>query len=320
MKLATTTGDLVYYTGSPATAVKMFEGTGFKHLDYSFWRGYRGDKPILKDDWLNPVKEAKKEAEKLGFDFVQAHSPGANFLECTEKEYEEIVLANIRSIEACGYLGIKKIVVHSGVKNDLKYKKSLFNSHNKEKYFELNKPFFERLYPAMEKYGVKVLIENSSEIITRGRYFFMTGEEMAEFIDYCGHPLLGACWDTGHGNLRKKSAYDDLIALGNKLEAVHIQDNFGKHDDHLVPYTGTLDIDSVMNGLIDTKFIERGCYFTFECDNIISRNGACIENRGKDDRFKPIANEPTAELKQAAVKFMYEIGKNILTAYNCFEE
>lgn len=313
MKLVTTTGDLLYYCGSPAKAVKMFEGTGFKHLDYSFWRECRDDRPILKDDWLEPVKEAKKEADKLGFDFVQAHSPGANFLDCGD-DYENIVLANIRAIEACGYLGIKKIVVHSGSKKDLMY------PQDKEEYFRINKPFYERLYPAMEKYGVKVLIENGSVINSGGKYFFMTGEEMAEFIDYCGHPLLGACWDTGHGNMQKKSAYDDLKALGERLEAVHIQDNFGTHDDHLAPFMGTLDIDSVMNGLIDTGFIERGCYFTFECDNIISRKGACAENRGNDPRFKPLASEPTAELKKAAVKFMYEIGKNILTAYNCFEE
>ena len=47
MKLATTTGDLVYYCQSPAQAVRGFEGTGFKHLDYTFWRTAWGDRPIL---------------------------------------------------------------------------------------------------------------------------------------------------------------------------------------------------------------------------------------------------------------------------------
>lgn len=314
MKLATTTGDLIYYSSSPAEAVRTFEGTGFKHLDYSFWRLAWGDRPILKDDWFEPIKAAAKEAEKLGFDFVQAHSPGCNFLDCGEEEFENVVLANTRAIEACGFLGIKKIVVHSGSCRDLMY------PDGKEEYFRRNKPFFERLYPAMEKYGVKVLIENGSLVNSGGKYFFMTGAEMKEFIDYCGHPLLGACWDTGHGNMQTESAYDDLMALGDRLEALHVQDNFNTHDDHLAPYMGTLDIDALMNALLDGTFAKRGCYFTFECDNIISRNAACAASRRHDERFEMKANEPTLELKKAAVAFMYEIGKTILKAYDCFED
>ena len=311
MKLATTTGDLVYYTNSPALAVRAFEGTGFKHLDYTFWRTAWGDRPILSDNWFEPVKAAAKEAEKLGFDFVQAHSPGNNFLgdDVDDAEYERIVLANTRAIEACGYLGIKKIVVHSGCTGRLKY------PHGKEKYFRLNKQFYERLYPAMEKYGVKVLVENMGGIRKRGSFQLCNGKDMAEFIDYCGHPLLGACWDTGHGNFQVESPYDDLMTLGDKLEALHVQDNFGERDNHLAPYMGNLDIDSLMNALLDGGFEKRGCYFTFECDNIISQS-----NHRHDERFKKVANNPSLELKRAAVAFMYQIGKEILTAYNCFED
>ena len=78
---------------------------------------------------------------------------------------------------------------------------------------------------------------------------------------------------------------------------------------------GTLDIDSLMNALIDGGFEKRGCCFTFECDSIISQY-----NRKKDDRFRPVSNYPGIELKRAAVAFMYQIGKKILTDYNCFED
>ncbi len=312
MKLVTTTGDLLYYSDSPAQAVRTFEGTGFKHLDFSFWNMAWDSRPIFEDNWFEPIKAAGKEAEKLGFDFVQAHSPGNNPF--NENDFEEVILANTRSIEACAYLGIKKIVVHSGSLGHLSY------PEGRDEYFELNRKFFERLYPSMEKYGVKVLIENGSVINSGGKYFFMTGREMADFIDYCGHPLLGACWDTGHGNMMKTSAYDDLMALGDKLEALHVQDNFGTHDDHLAPFMGTLDIDSVMNALFDGSFVDRGCNFTFECDNIINKNAACAAGRNHDDRFPRRACEPDLELKKAAVTFLYQIGKRILTAYNCFED
>lgn len=37
MKLATTIGDFAGYTTSAAEAVAAFQGTGFRHLDYSFY-------------------------------------------------------------------------------------------------------------------------------------------------------------------------------------------------------------------------------------------------------------------------------------------
>lgn len=302
MKLATTTGDLVYYCNSPAEAVRNFEGTGFKHLDYTFWRTAWGDKPILKDGWFEPVKAAKEEADRLGYDFIQAHSPGLNCLD-PNRDIEEIVLANLRCIEACGYLGIKKIVVHPGSTDRLSA------PEDREEYYRLVKKFYQRLFPAMEKYGVKVLVENGCSA------FLLKGSELADFIDYCDHPLMGVCWDTGHGNMHTESVYDEITALGERLEALHVQDNFGERDNHLAPYMGTLDLDALMNALIDGGFAARGGYFTFECDSIISQH-----NRRKDERFKQLANYPGVELKRAAVTFMYQIGKKILTDYNCFEE
>lgn len=313
MKLATTTGDLLYYSDSPADAVKAFDGTGFKHLDFSFWRFAWNNKPILQDNWMDCIVEAGKTAEKLGFDFVQAHSPGNNPFS-SDSEFEEVVKANIRSIEACSYLGINKIVVHPGTINGFYYPDDKCN------YLLKNKTFFERLYPAMEKYNVKVLIENNSLYNTSGGYFPMTGKDMVDFIDYCNHPLLGACWDTGHGNMTVESPYDELMTLGDKLEALHVQDNFGTHDDHIAPYVGTLDLDALMNALLDGSFAKRNCYFTFECDNIINKNGACARSRNRDPRFEQKANEPDLELKRASIAFLYQIGKRILTAYDCFEE
>lgn len=308
MRLATTTGDLVYYCSSPAEAVRAFEGTGFRHLDYTFWRLAWGDKPLLADNWFEPIKAAGKEAEKLGFDFVQAHSPGLNFL-ASDEAFEEALIANKRTIEACGYLGIDKVVVHAGTAAGVKY------PDGRDKYFELNRKFYEQLYPSMEKYGVKVLVENCWLTGSEPNYYLINGQNISEFIDYCDHPLLGVCWDTGHGNIQTESIYDELMTLGDRLEALHVQDNFGEKDNHLAPYMGTLDIDSLMNALIDGGFARRGCCFTFECDSIITQY-----NRRTDDRFKQVSNYPGIELKRAAVAFMYQIGKKILTDYDCFED
>ena len=246
MKIATTIADFRPYCDTAAEMVRAYEGTGFKHLDYSFYvLNYEGS-PFMSDDWVKEVAEASKEAERLGFDFVQAHSPRNDYF---HDDIETVIKGNIRAIEACAYLGIDRLVVHSG-------RSTKYTPDDMDEYIKAVKGFYEALYPAMEKYNVRVLAENYTPS-GRNECSFYSGEDLARLIDACDHPLMGVCWDVGHGNLLNPDQYGDIVTLGKRLCAVHIQDNMGVHDDHLCPYMGKLDIDAVMHGLKDNGFIER---------------------------------------------------------------
>ena len=78
MRLATTIGDFRRLTKTPAEAVRAFEGTGFRCLDYDFYSVIYPGSPFLGDDWIKEVDEAAEEAARLGLQFVQAHSPNYN--------------------------------------------------------------------------------------------------------------------------------------------------------------------------------------------------------------------------------------------------
>ncbi|MGN1345962.1 MAG: sugar phosphate isomerase/epimerase family protein [Eubacteriales bacterium] len=300
MKIATTIGEMYPYVSAPAEAVRAYEGTGFRHLDYSFYNVLYPGSPFLGDDWRREVEDAGNAAAALGFRFVQAHSPAYNPLD-PAADHEAGLRATLRSIEACGMLGIPNIVVHSGYTTRLTYPAS------RDAYFQENLAFYRSLYPAMEKYGVRVLIENSAEGNMGSRYFFMTGEEMADFLQYAGHPLLGACWDTGHGNMRGADQYRELTSLGTFLQAVHIQDNHGGADEHIAPFFGTVSMDAVLRGLLAVQF--QG-YFTFESDNFLPRRPA---------GDGPLASAPLS-VKRASLALLYEIGRACLSAYGCCEE
>lgn len=308
MRLATTTGDFQGYYETDAQKVRAYEGTGFKHLDYSFYRSNYEGSPFMSDGWVKEVAAAAREAERLGLDFVQAHSPGNDYF---SNDRETVIKGNIRAIEACAYLGIDRIVVHSGRSRALKMPADW------NKYLNEVKSFYEALYPAMEKYNVRVLAENYLPA-DDGECSLASGAHMAELVDMCAHPLMGVCWDTGHANLINPDQYGDIVSLGGRLCAVHIQDNMGKRDDHICPLMGTLDIDAVMRGLKDNGFIDRNGVFTFECDNIVSHTGSW-PNRRNESGLR-VAADPTPEIKRAAVKLMYETGKTILEKYNCFED
>ena len=298
MKLATTLADFKGFVKTWADAVRLFEGTGFRYLDFDFYSAAYPGSPFLSADWKRGVEEAAEAAAKLGFTFVQAHSPSYNPMD-PAAEHEGKMLALRRSIEACGMLGIPNLVVHSGAAPDLRY------PGDREAYFSRAKAFHSALFPEMEKWGVNVLIENIDQGNMDGRMYFGTGAEMREFLEFCGHPLLHACWDTGHANIDGRDQYEEIRTLGGELYGVHIQDNYGRYDDHIAPLTGTLDLDGVMRGLLDTGY---GGYFTFEALNLLPP----APHKG--------AAAPSALLRREGERFLYRIGRHVLERYGCFEE
>ena len=143
MRLATTIGDLKKYTHdgrSSAEAVRMFEGTGFRYLDYDFYNVIFPSSPFLSERWMEDVTQAAEAAASLGMRFVQAHSPNYNPFD-PDADHEAGMLATLRSIEACGYLGIPNLVVHSGYTDRLRY------PQDREEYFAENRKFYETLLP-----------------------------------------------------------------------------------------------------------------------------------------------------------------------------
>ena len=188
MKIATTIGEMYAFTELPAEAVRQYENTGFKYLDYSFYNVVSNAyDPFMRDGWKGGVLEAKAAAEELGFKFVQAHAPSCDIL----GEGSDIGLfATKRSIEACGMLGIKNMVIHSGFSPEYKY------PQDKLAYFKANEPFFRALIPEMERYEVNILFENTTiKHCGSGSFFPITGQDLNDFVEFMGHPLFGAAWD-----------------------------------------------------------------------------------------------------------------------------
>lgn len=300
MKIATTIGEVKGYTNTPAEAVKMYEGTGFKHLDFSFYDVLRDGDPFMADGWQEQIFEAKEAAQALNMDFVQAHAPNCKI--CGGDTQREI-LATQRSIEACGMLGIKNMVIHSGFLTGFTYPDDM------PAYCRANEPFFRALIPAMEKHGVSILFENTTEKHCRGGYFFpIYARDLNEMITYMDHPLFGAAWDVGHANMDDIDHAAEMQALGGNLQAIHVHDNYGDKDLHLLPFMGSTDYDNIMHGLIDTHFPG---YFTLEI-----KNNFYFERR--PGLMGPLAHPPLA-IKKAALKLQYAVAQSILEAYGVYE-
>lgn len=306
MKLATQLNDFKGYAPDLCGQLALFSRTRFKYLDITLPAEYPDE------SWEATVNALGEEAARHSLTFVQAHAVDYN--PCDPARDFDTELKNMnRMIEATSMLGVKNVVLHPVYPNgfDAKY------PDGKQEFFDYNKRLYSLLFPAMEKFGVNVLTENSCEINTLGRYFFMTGEDMREFIEYVGHPQLLAVWDTGHANIRKNDQSADIAALGNSLAALHIHDNDGSRDEHTGLFCGTLNIDAVMDGIIKNGY---GGYFTFEANNALLRGDGWPYRRIKRKDIENKLFNPSLELRLMAEDLLYETGKYVLSQYGLFEE
>lgn len=300
MRIATTTADFQRDADNNIDRTKLIAQCGFKYIDYSFGRDF-AEKVGFFGDYNTYLKQLKDVSDELGVKFVQSHAPMGDPITKNDK-YDEFIEGNKLCIKACYDLGIPNIVVHSG------YEKGI----SKEECFARNKEFYELLLPTAEKYNVEILTENFNKRWHPEIYWVDNAPDLKELVDYINHPLLNACWDIGHGNLQDMPQHEAMAILGDRIRALHVQDNYNRCDSHKAPLFGTTNWDSVMHGL---KSIGFNGYFTFEADNLLTSGYAKRQFDG-DNRLL----NPPLELKLKAEQLMYDIGKYILMSYDCFEE
>ena len=302
MRLATTTGDFDRFCDTYLERIQNVYEAGFRYIDLSLYTPRENDELLISDNWRETVAQIRGYAEENGIAFVQAHGPGFNSMHSPE-EFQRGVRLSTRAIQVCAALGIPNMVVHSGQNPAL----------SKEEWFVQARDFFRQLFPAMEEYGVNVLHENTTNANIPW-YYTKTGADMREFSEFVNHPRFHSCWDTGHANV-DGAQYEHIMAMGDDLYAVHVNDNRGQGDEHLLPFMGTLNMDEVMHALMDVGY--KGC-FTLEVCYTLRPSRLWLGNRREfpaDTRLL----DASLELQQAMEKVFYRTGEYILKTYGLFE-
>ena len=296
MKLATTTGDFFQYTNSQEESLKHIRKAGFRYADYGFGADYHTRSGVYADDFERYFDLIGNVATISDIKLIQAHAPMGKPL-----KDRSLLADTLRCVDACGAWNIPNLVVHSGYAHGL----------SPEQTFEENKKFFIPLLERAERYGVNILVENFNKMCIDGLYWIDNAPDLLAMIETVDHPNFHAVWDCGHGNMQEMPQHESLKILGHHVYALHVQDNWGYDDHHLAPFSGSLNLDSLMHGLSDIGY--RG-YFTFESGNIFYPAG----KRRPYDGDKRLA-KPPLRLRQTAEKYLYEIGRCILEEYGCYE-
>ena len=310
MKLSTSTGDFKRVGKSLSERIGLIAEAGFKHVNLELTDSAGR---LDGDDWKEKIGAVAESTATYGVDCVLAHAVCEKLGEMT---YEGIVGETLRDVSACETLGIPDLVVHPLYPAGL----------DRDGLFDYNRAFFRELLAESRGSKVRLLIENTADTEVAVPAF-STGGEMAAFLDFAGEDRLGACWDTAHGNLnappRDNTQYESIKALGDRLFALHVSDNFGRRLHwHSFPFSGCINFDSVMTALVEIGY--RGA-FNFEASYIMRNAGMPPARRNgwthpTDPHFVPKLTDPPLELILQAEKLLYATGRYLLDRYEAFED
>lgn len=148
-----------------------------------------------------------------------------------------------RWVELFDAVGVKAGVLHCGGHNMLRAGRS-------------HKAVFERRCQAVAEVAdmaagscVTICLENLSGVDDK------TCQDLLSLIKAVNRPNVAICLDTGHANLCAIDVPDFIRQAGSHLQALHIADNLGQRDDHMLPCgRGTVPWAKVMAALRENNY------------------------------------------------------------------
>ena len=217
---------------------------GYDCVDYSELSKRHSDLYTFSaDKYRGFLTDIGESANKHGVEITQLHGLWVTD-DKTEALREENLAYFMKEIEGAYYLGCKKIVIHPFMPF------GFFEEADKEKTLEINVALFTRLVEYAEKYNVTVCVEN----LPFTDISISTVQEVKRLVRKINHPNFKVCLDTGHANIFHNDLAADVRLLGNDLVALHVHDNNGRGDQHLLPYMGTIKWEEFLSALKEINY------------------------------------------------------------------
>ncbi len=240
--------------------IDMLAQAGFDAIDFTLCDMGDPSHPRNSCDISAYTASLRRIASDAGILFRQAHGPMPCMIPGND-DFNRMILPTIhRAIRIAGALGAKVIVLHP-----------IISADGGEAQKAANLTFFSALSPIAEDSGIKIAIENTctADPVTGRRLpnGCSFGWELRELIDALGTAHFTACLDVGHNAIAGEDPACAIRALDKeRLEALHIHDNDGIHDQHLLPCSPgcVLDWDTITAALGEIGYAGD---FTFEADS-----------------------------------------------------
>ena len=185
-----------------------------------------------KDDLDLNQNEQIKYARKNNLNIIFAHLRFQNIDSLWEN-------SEITKIEIEKYKNDLKILKENNVDLVIMHAIRRLKLDRNNKYFLDN---IREIINYAEKLKIKIAFENTKV------------EGVLEYIfDNIDSDYIGVCYDSGHDHAFFNDKFN-FERFKNKILAVHIHDNFGEDDEHLLPFDGTINYERVMTKLKENNY------------------------------------------------------------------
>ena len=207
-----------FYDMTPEEMVRAFLSAGWHFSEIS------NEHSAVVMERGKPFEEGekfRKYASDLGMSFPQGHL----WLTCDIAAIpQEPVIEKLKEwLDLFAGFGVKRAVLHPGGKQMQDEGKST------GEILEANAAALRQLCGHIKGTDMTICLEN---LFTR----YTTCEDLLGLIEAAGTAQLGICLDTGHLNIAGGSQSEFIKKAGKYLKALHIADNEGKSDQHMMPY------------------------------------------------------------------------------------
>lgn len=157
--------------------------------------------------------------EKLGLEIETAHTSFKNINSMWLEGVEGDALTDyfIKSVKEAKDCGIPILIIH------------LSSSFNPPPFNTLGLSRYQRICDEAEKQGVLIAFENLRRV-----------DYLGYVMENIESPAKRFCFDIGHEFIYNGGA-GVLEKHGSYLSCFHLHDNFGKEDDHILPFDGKID-------------------------------------------------------------------------------
>ena len=229
-RIVTTTD--VFEDGYPAEdAIDRLSRLGYEGIDMGLDYWVFEGSPFLSDNYLDWGRSLREHADKVGIPYTHAHAPG----EADDDDWLE------RSIEMSSVLGARYLVVHPIFKIDDKI------IEDEQEFLAINSEAIEKWLPLAKERDVVLLSENILWGSSKDPLI------IANLVQKVDSPNFGWCFDVGHAWC-SDYAPDIIKQCSVAPLSLHIQDNHGNGDEHLIPGDGTIDFGIFLSALKEVGY------------------------------------------------------------------
>ena len=230
------------YLGSHEAAFARMKQHGYDCTDYQHL--VDTDNALFAMDargFERTLLGVKKDAQNAGIEIYQAHGPWRwPPQDCTPEDRAVRFEKMSRAILGCEILGSPNFIIHTIMPfGD-------WQDPEPEKLWDMNLEFFSRLCEVAKAHDRVICFENMPMLALS----LSTPEQILRFVKEINSPYMRMCLDTGHCSVFGLSPADAVRMIGKEyLRALHVHDNDGKADRHMLPGEGVIDWEDFAKAL-----------------------------------------------------------------------